>query len=112
MLKNHGQTRSPNTFLKYTNSFQATQTGCRILKYADDTVVIGMVTNSDETDYRNEIGSVVMWCKDNHLVLNATKTKEMVFDFRQRPSCVFSSEYKKCKCRTRMQLQVFRNCDR
>ena len=80
---------SPVLFILYTNSFQGTQTGCRILKYADDTVVIGMVTNSDETDYRTEIGSVVQWCEENHLVLNATKTKEMVFDFRQRPSCVF-----------------------
>jgi hypothetical protein len=56
---------------------------CKIIKYADDTIVIGLVSNNDESDYRNAISYVTEWCANNYLDLNATKTKEMVFDFRK-----------------------------
>ena len=80
---------SPVLFILYTNSFCASNPGCQILKYADDTVVLGLIQDSDESSYRSEISSVVQWCADNHLVLNASKTKEMIIDLRQRPSCPY-----------------------
>ena len=40
---------SPVLFILYTNSFCASNPGCQILKYADDTVVIGLIKDSDES---------------------------------------------------------------
>ena len=37
----------------------------------------------------HDIKHVVNWCNENHLVLNASKTKELVIDFRKRPLCQY-----------------------
>ena len=54
-----------------------------MVKYADDTSLTGFITHEDETGYRDENTKFVNWCRDDHLVLNAQKTKEIVFDFRK-----------------------------
>lgn len=74
-------------FILYTNSFCATQPGCHIVKYADDTVVLGKISKNNEDSYRKETYHVISWCQDNFLVLNVSKTKEMVIDFRQQATC-------------------------
>ena len=51
-------------------------------KYADDIVLIGQITDDDDTHYRQEIDSFVWWCDQNHLELNVGKTKEMLMEFR------------------------------
>ena len=55
-----------------------------IFKFADDTTVVGWISNDDETEYRNEIENLVNWCGNNNLSLNVSKTKEIVIDFRKR----------------------------
>ncbi|KAK3543463.1 hypothetical protein QTP70_022074, partial [Hemibagrus guttatus] len=50
------------------------------IKYADDTTVIGRISNNDESAYREEIQSLSAWCSMNKLALNATKTKELIVD--------------------------------
>ena len=52
-----------------------------MVKYADDISSTGFITHEDETGYRDEITKFVHWCRKNFLVLNAQKTKEIVFDF-------------------------------
>ena len=54
-----------------------------IIKFADDTKVVGLTTNNDKTAYRED-RNLTMWCKDNNLSLNAIKTKEMIVDYRKR----------------------------
>ena len=39
-------------------------------------------TNNDESEYNEQISEVVLWCKAHNLLLNAAKTKELIFDFR------------------------------
>ena len=56
---------------------------CKIIKYADDTAVIGLVSNNDENKYRSTINYIMEWCDDNYLDLNVSKTKEIIFDFRK-----------------------------
>ena len=56
---------------------------CMIFKYADDTVILGLVRNSSEVNYRLLIDNVSSWCSDNFLNLNVKKTKEVIFDFRR-----------------------------
>ena len=53
-------------------------------KYADDTVLTGLISNDEDSHYRQEIGDFVQWCESNYLVLNAGKAKEMIIDFRRK----------------------------
>ena len=70
-------------FILYTNDMQCNTNDCQILKYADDTIILGLIRNDDESVYRNTIEYVTNWCSLNCLELNVAKTKEMVFDFRK-----------------------------
>ncbi|KAI4899182.1 hypothetical protein NFI96_003321 [Prochilodus magdalenae] len=56
-----------------------------IIKYADDTTVIGLIRD-DETAYRNEVQHLSTWCHDNNLTLNTQKTKEIIMDLRRSRS--------------------------
>ena len=54
-----------------------------IVKFADDTTVIGLISNNDETAYREEVQHLTAWCANNNLALNTKKTKELIVDFRK-----------------------------
>lgn len=43
-----------------------------IIKYADDTTVIGLIHNNEEDTYREEMK---LWCRSKDLVLNVVKLK-------------------------------------
>ena len=43
-----------------------------MLKFADDTTVVGLITDNDETAYREEV-------RDK----NVSKTKELIVDYRK-----------------------------
>ena len=47
-----------------------------IIKFADDTTVIGLILDNDETAFREEVRVLAVWCQDNNLSLNVVKTKE------------------------------------
>ncbi|XP_038154850.1 uncharacterized protein LOC119792325 [Cyprinodon tularosa] len=53
------------------------------MKFADDTTVIGLISNNNETAYREEIEHFATWCTENNQLLNTTKTKELIIDFRK-----------------------------
>ena len=40
-----------------------------------ETTVLGLITDSTETAYREEVRELAVWCQDNNLFLNMTKTK-------------------------------------
>ena len=54
-----------------------------IIKFADDATVVGLITDNDETAYREEIRDLAVWCQDNNLSLNLSKTKELIVDYRK-----------------------------
>ena len=56
---------------------------CHTVKYADDTCVVGLISNNEETAYRKSVDKFVEWCQQISLILNTRKTKEMIFDFRK-----------------------------
>ncbi len=62
-----------------TNKFSSNH----IIKFADDTSVVGLISNNDETHYREEVAQLAEWCGANNLSLNVGKTKEVVMDFRR-----------------------------
>ena len=54
-----------------------------IIKLADDTTLVGLITNNNETAYREEVRDLAVWCQDNNLSLNVIKTKELILDYRK-----------------------------
>ena len=54
------------------------------VKFADETTVVGLITDNDETAYREEVKELVVWCQDNNLSLNVSKTKELIVHYRKR----------------------------
>jgi hypothetical protein len=44
-----------------------------IIKFADDTAVVGLITYNDELD---EVSELALWCQDINLFLNISKIKE------------------------------------
>ncbi|XP_062865661.1 B-cell receptor CD22-like [Trichomycterus rosablanca] len=52
-------------------------------KFSDDTAIVGCVRDGQEDEYRNLVKDFAVWCRVNHLQLNASKAKEMVVDFRR-----------------------------
>ena len=73
-------------FIIYTDSMKTNNDQCKIIKYADDTVVMGLISDDDELTYRNSVEYVSNWCQDNFLNLNVSKTKELILDFRRDTS--------------------------
>ncbi len=63
---------------------KTSQNKCRLFSLADDTVVLGLVSNNDEAAYLDEVERLTSWCQDNCLSLNVSKTKELIVDFRKR----------------------------
>ncbi|XP_065327296.1 C-type lectin domain family 4 member M-like [Pelmatolapia mariae] len=57
-----------------------------VIKFVDDTTVVGLISGGDETAYRAEVQRLSDWRVDNNLDLNTTKTKELVVNFRRRKS--------------------------
>ncbi len=68
----------------YTHDCTATHSSNVIVKFADDTMVIGLITDNDEMTYREEVSTLTKWCQENHLSLNIIKTKELVVDYRRQ----------------------------
>ncbi|TWW53951.1 putative RNA-directed DNA polymerase from transposon BS [Takifugu flavidus] len=74
---------SPLLFSLYTNCCTSSHQSVKLIKFADDTTLIGLISNGDETAYRREVARLVSWCGHNNLQLNAQKTVEMIVDFRK-----------------------------
>ncbi|KAI4891381.1 hypothetical protein NFI96_025937, partial [Prochilodus magdalenae] len=74
---------SPLLFTLLTYDCSPIHPGCHIVKFADDTAVVGCITNSDESGYRQEVEHLEGWCRKNNLCINVKKTKEMIVDFRR-----------------------------
>ncbi|KAL0148300.1 hypothetical protein M9458_056362 [Cirrhinus mrigala] len=58
-------------------------TPVKLLKFADDTTVIGLIQDGDESAYRQEVEQLSVWCSYNNSELNTLKTVEMTVDFRR-----------------------------
>ena len=48
--------------------------------------MIGLITNSEESEYQDQVNTLISWCNDNNLERNVNKTKEMIMDFRRMKS--------------------------
>jgi hypothetical protein len=56
--------------------------GCAHIKIADDTMVVGLITDNDETAYREKVRDLAVWCQDSNFSLDNSETKELILDYR------------------------------
>ena len=74
---------SPWLFSLYTNNLRSASPSVKLLKYADDTTIVGLISDNLEDDYRSEVERTVNLCRDLDLILNESKTVELIADFRK-----------------------------
>ena len=75
---------SPLLYSLFTHDCTARHNSNTIIKFSDDTTVVGLITDNNETSYREEVRDLTGWCQNNNLSLNVTTTKEMIVDYRKR----------------------------
>src|SRR4029434_5829930 len=73
----------PLLFSLFTHDCAATHCSNLIVKFADDTTIVGLITDSDESAYREEVDTLTTWCQDHNLSLNIIKTKKIIVDYRR-----------------------------
>lgn len=74
---------SPLLYCLYTHDCSPAHNNNLIVKFADDTTVVGLISKGDEVAYREEVLKLAAWCSENNLALNTKKTKEIIVDFRK-----------------------------
>ncbi|PIK46347.1 hypothetical protein BSL78_16796 [Apostichopus japonicus] len=77
-----GTVLAPFLFTLYTYDARSLEQGCSLIKFDDDTAMIGLVNGNGDEAYLRQIQSFVNYCDLNFLQLNVAKTKEMIIDFR------------------------------
>ena len=78
---------SPLLYSLFTHYCVAKHDSNTIIKFADDTTVVGLITDNDKTDktaYREEVRDLTVWCQDNNFTLNVSKTNKLNVDYRKR----------------------------
>ena len=78
-----GTALAPFLFILDTNDFCYNTESCFLQKYSDDSTIGALIKDDDEVEYRGLIKNFVKWAEESNLRLNASKTKELVVDFRK-----------------------------
>ncbi|KAL0151329.1 hypothetical protein M9458_053323 [Cirrhinus mrigala] len=76
---------SDSFYSLYTNDCTSKDPSVKLLKFADDTTLISLIQDGEESAYRQEVKELAVWCSQNNLELNTLKTVEMIIDFRRNP---------------------------
>ena len=46
--------------------------------------MVGLITDNSEKADLKEVKDLTRWCQDNNLLMNVSKTKEMIVDFGKK----------------------------
>ncbi|KAF7650512.1 hypothetical protein LDENG_00125020, partial [Lucifuga dentata] len=76
---------SPLLYSCTLNHFTSQHSSVKTFKFADDTTLLGLISNNDETAYREDVTLMTSWCLNNNLHFNVSKMREMIIDFRKGP---------------------------
>ena len=77
---------SPLLFNLLTYDSTLSHSSNLFIKFADNTTVVGHISNNDEIYHRSEVNHLAEWCSNNNLSLNVEKTKEIIIDLRRAHS--------------------------
>ncbi len=72
---------SPLLFSLYTNNCTSKVPSVKLLKFTDNTALIGLIQDGNESAYRQEVKELAVWCSLYNLELNMLKTVEMIVDY-------------------------------
>ena len=82
-----GTVLAPFLFSLYTADCRSTDELCPIVKFADDTELVGKISNDEDSLHPKQIENFVNWCDTNYLYLSVPETKEVCVDFRKNKKC-------------------------
>ena len=71
----------------YTADCRSTDESCPVVKFTDDTELVGKICNDEDAVNHKQIETFVSWCDKIYLYLNVSKTREMCIDFRKNQRC-------------------------
>ena len=74
---------SPLLFTLLTHDCASRHEGNQIIKFENDTIVVGLVHKNEKFMYREEVKHREDWCRENNLVFNVDTTKEMIMGFQR-----------------------------
>ncbi len=77
---------APFLFTLYTTDVKYSPESCHNQKYLNDTATLACIRNGQESEYRDLIKALSDWSHKNGLLLNTSKTKEMIVE---GPSSLF-----------------------
>ncbi|KAJ8003864.1 hypothetical protein DPEC_G00152850 [Dallia pectoralis] len=78
-----GTVLSPFLFTLYTSDFRYNSETCHFQKFADDSSIVGCITEDSYEEYSGLVQSFVRWSEAKYLQRKTSKTKELVVDFRR-----------------------------
>ena len=67
---------SPLLYSLYTNDCISHSDSVKMLKLADDTTLIGLISGDDDSAYRNDILSLTEWCSHHNLHCKKLKVEK------------------------------------
>ena len=73
-------------FSLFTNEFSINNSTFKLIKYADDMALLGLLQKTDplgEASYLAHIKALEAWCNDSELEINVAKTNELLFCKKQ-----------------------------
>jgi hypothetical protein len=73
---------SPLLYFLFTHDCVAAHNSNTIIQFAEDTTMVCLITNNDETVYRLEFSDLSVLCQDNNLSLYISKTKDLIVYYR------------------------------
>ena len=82
-----GTVLAPFLFALYTADCRSTDESCPVVTFADDTELVGKISNDEDATYHKQIENFVNWCDKNYMYLNVFETKAMCIDFRKNQRC-------------------------
>ncbi len=63
----------PLLYSLYKHDCVATFDSNTIVKFADDTVVVGLITDNNEIAFLKEVEGLTHWCQDSKTLMNISK---------------------------------------
>ncbi|KAG1658007.1 PHD finger protein 20-like protein 1 [Nymphon striatum] len=63
--------------------YRSSDESCPIIKFADDTTLIGLIKNDYDDIYCTQIQEFIKYAEKNVIEINTSKTKELLIDFRR-----------------------------
>ncbi len=74
---------SPLLYTLYTHDRTPAHHSHTIVKFTDDTTVVGLISGEGESAYRDEVERLAVWCQSNNLLFSTAKTMELIVAFRK-----------------------------